>query len=389
MQAITTFPQRKLLLLSCFILFISCLFSCRPHPPKPDIGGAYSFQQQVFCLNILSNIGASFNGKGNLQDSAKAAITKVLADTGVQRIIGNWELVWGPVVNSHKDTARNGMFIARKASTDTFVVAIAGTDAVSLYEWIFEDFDVIPVPWDPLHIKEKGLVSGGTMTGFLTLDLMVSGGLPAREFLANQVKASKNAQIWVSGHSLGGALSPVFALFLHDNMKKWVPGSNVTINCLPVAGATPGDSTFNAYYKQQMGATTTRVWNTRDLVPHGFETDMLQRIPYMYGDSVPPLPADLVKFVNEFAKKTAPLHYTQFHPADSFTSAIYIMDTLPKVPKPDTSFFAQALYQHIPAYGEYFNILSYQQTVQRVLGLKAPYFTEGAVLPGIVSSGRQ
>jgi hypothetical protein len=388
MQAILSLLYRNFLYFSCFLLFFISLSSCH-HPKKPDMTGTYTLEQQVFCLNILSNMGASFNGKGNLQDSAKIAINKVLADTGVQRYIGNWEVVWGPVVNSHKDTARNGMFIARKASTDTFVVAIAGTDASSLYEWIFEDFDVIPLPWDPLHIKEKGFVSGGTMTGFLTLDLMVSGGLPARVFLANQVRASKNAQIWVTGHSLGGALSPAYALFLHDRMKEWVPESNAVINCLAVAGATPGDSTFNAYYKQQMGATTTRVWNTRDLVPHGYETDMLQRVPYMYGDSVPPLPPNLVKTIEFVAKKTAPLHYTQLHPADSFTSAIYTMDTLPKMPKPDTSFLAQALYQHIPAYGVYFNILSYQQAIQRVLGLKAPYFTEGAVLTGIVSSGTE
>lgn len=388
MQAITILSKRNLLPVPCIILLLFCLISCRPHPPKPDKEGAYNFEQQVFCLNILSNMGASFNGKGNLQDSAKIAINKVLADTGVQRYIGNWEVVWGPVVNSHKDTARNGMFIARKASTDTFVVAIAGTDASSLYEWFFEDFDVIPVPWDPGH-KEKGHVSGGTMTGFLTLDLMFSGGRRAKEYLSEQVRASKNAQIWVTGHSLGGALSPAYALFLHDRMKEWVPESNAVINCLAVAGATPGDSTFNAYYKQQMGATTTRVWNTRDLVPHGYETDMLERVPYMYGDSVPPLPANLVKTVEFVAQKTAPLHYTQLHPADSFTSAIYTMDTLPKMPKPDTSFLTQALYQHIPAYGVYFNILSYQQAIQRVLGLKAPYFTEGAVLTGIVSSGRQ
>lgn len=389
MQAIANVSHRKLLQFACFLLLLSSLFSCHPKKPVPDITGTYTLEQQVFSLNILSNMGASFNGKGNLQDSARDAINKILSDTIVKQYLGNWKVVWGPVVNSHNDTARNGMFIAQKASTDTFVVAIAGTDAVSYYEWFFEDFDVIPVPWDPLHIKEKGLVSGGTMTGFLTLDQMVSGGLHAREFLVNQARIFKNAQIWVTGHSLGGALSPAYALYLRDNMTKWVPGSQAVINCLPVAGATPGDSTFNAYYKQQMGATTTRVWNTRDLVPHWFETDMLERVPYLYGDSVPALSPDLVKFANEFAKKTAPLHYTQFHPADSFTSAIYTLDTLPKLPKPDTSFFAQALYQHIPAYGVYFDILSFQQAVQRVLGLKAPYFTEGAVLAGIISRGRQ
>ncbi|MET0393645.1 MAG: hypothetical protein ABW019_10915 [Chitinophagaceae bacterium] len=387
MQTTNARLYRNVLPYCFFLIFSISLFSC--HKKQPDLTGSYTLQQQVFSLNILSNMGASFNGKGNLQDSATVAINKILRDTGIQKFLGNWKVVWGPVVNVHKDTARNAMFIAQKASTDTFVVAIAGTDAVSLYEWVFEDFDVIPVPWDPLHIKEKGLVSGGTMTGFLTLDKMVSGGVTAKDFLVNQARTFKNAQIWVTGHSLGGALSPAYALYLRDNMTKWVPGSQAVINCLPVAGATPGDSTFNAYYKQQMGATTTRVWNTRDLIPHGFETDLLERVPYMYGDSVPPMPAYLVTVVNDLAKKTAPLHYTQLHPADSFTSAIYTRDTLPKMPKPDTSFLAQVLYQHIPAYGVYFDILTFQQGVQRVLNLKAPYFTEGAVLAGIISRGRE
>lgn len=372
------------------VFFTACNSETNVSEPKPERTGQYTLQQQVFCLNALSNISASFNGKGNIQDSTTAAINTVLANDSVQQYIGSWQTIWGPVVNVNNDTAVNTMFIAQKTGTDTFVIAIAGTDPSSVFDWIFEDLNVIPLPWDP-HLDpkkpKKGYVTTATLTGFTALNTMISNDSLAWQVITSRAKSISGMQIWVTGHSLGGALSPAYALYLRDNLTTWAPGTNAVVNCLAVAGATPGDSTFNAYYKQQMGPTTTRVWNTRDMVPHGFEVDMLREVPGLYGDSVAAFPKDLNGPLNFIINKVKPLNYTQFHPADSFTSAIYTADSLPKLSPPDSSFMKQEVCQHIPSYGVYFGIFGFQKAVQNALGLAAPYFTESAVLVPVYNTG--
>lgn len=59
----------------------------------------------------------------------------------------------------------------------------------------------------------------------------------------------------------------------------------------------------------------------------------------------------------------------------SVTSAIYQKNSLPQIS--DTlinSFEGQALFHHIPAYGQFFGARDFQTPVQKTLGPDAPFF---------------
>ncbi len=352
----------------------------------------FTQQQQVFSMCMLANISAYYNGNSDIQTPTTTAVNNVLADTGVQRLIGTWKCVWGPFVYKSRtntgritDTAANTMFIARQENTSNFVVAIAGTDPASAFEWEFEDLNVIPMWWND-NDTTQGHVSAATKTGVAILETMGLDDekVPAGDYLKGMSEVVQNMQIWVTGHSLGGALAPSYALHLKDTWPtQKVPG----INVLAAAGASPGDSVFAAYYNNRLGSNTTRVWNTRDVVPHGYEADMMAEVDTLYPrDSVQPLDKITSYLMNKIVQKVQSLkfQYRQLRPAGTyaFTSAIYTKDSATHTSAnfSDTSYTGQILFQHIPAYGVYFQTLDFQKAVQRVVGTPNPFFTQGGYL---------
>lgn len=193
---------------------------------------------------------------------------------------------------------------------------------------------------------------------------------PGKPGLLAFLKGEGAADVCVTGHSLGGALAPTLALYLSDNKTSWSAERTVSISCLPVAGATPGNDKFAAYYETQLGSTTTRVWNKLDVVPHGFEEDMLQQVTTIYPGINCPIWLPLV--VNRLIKETQNINYTQLLSDESqtvvFDNGLYAIQT---------DYLGQALYNHVAAYGVYFNIFDFQILVNDILQLGAPYFTAG------------
>lgn len=359
----------------------------------------YTWNQTVFCLNILSNVSAMYNHKTGIQALTINAIDSVLADTGVQNLIGTWNRVWGPVVYVDPDsgTTINTMYIAQQKGTNNYVVAIAGTDPSSKLDWGFEDFDAI-ITWGWPYCanpKDSSSVRIGlpSLTGLGVLMTMVDSSLSlgAREYLGTQTQNNGSINVWVTGHSLGGALSPTYALFLNDTKAKWVnSGGSANINVLAVAGASPGNVNFSSYYNNELGPNTYRVWNTMDLVPHGFQPDMLSQSFNLYNSNkkVGPFPPTItvtikgktVTMNSQLALDAAVLdaktwNFYQLYPADTvnFTSSIYM-------PAADTiSFGDEALYQHVPAYGVFFGIGNFQSAMSRVLNFSIPFFSAGDI----------
>src|SRR5690349_2063987 len=110
----------------------------------------YSLENQIHSLSSISNAAFDLQetSLSSLQTLTTTIVKNALSDTIIQGCIGNWQLVWGPVVFSNNPNAAtvvadNTMMLLYNPSPDgqtqdQFVVAIAGTNAVSMYGWFQE-----------------------------------------------------------------------------------------------------------------------------------------------------------------------------------------------------------------------------------------------------------
>ena len=275
----------------------------------------YNQPQQIFALNWLSNILANVKGdSSNFNSEATTAIDKVLGDS--TDLMGNWNRVWGPVVFSAKPSttagvADNTMFLAKSADPgiNTYVLAIAGTNPISPYGWLVEDFKTDSTQtWPFLEAKNDPSsdikISTGTYLGIQHLLQMEYNSQNIIDFLSSKSSdVAKQTEVIVTGHSLGGALSAALALALKDSqtkdstmnvlnvkgevegtlaVNKWDESLNCIVSCMPSAGATPGNEAFANYFDQELGARTIRLWNNLDVVPHAWQTSMLDEITKLY-----------------------------------------------------------------------------------------------------------
>jgi hypothetical protein len=223
----------------------------------------------------------------------------------IEFIGGQWQRVWGPFVYLAPYTkyATNAIYVARK--DNQYVIGIAGTNFISFYDWFIEDFYVgVRADWaEYAETQPPGdtppKIAMGTKIGLDNLLRQHPGtGTTIIDFLTDQLKElGEKVEIVVTGHSLGGTLSPVLALALYEKKSTWDPNNRATLKVYPFAGATPGNFYFAEYYRQRLGENTTRVWNSLDIVPHAWSATKLSQIAKLYEPHIPSNPL-IEKFVN-------------------------------------------------------------------------------------------
>lgn len=291
----------------------------------------YNRLQQVFCLNWLSNALLGKSGtQAELEKIAASVVQQTLADPLVVDLIGQWDLVWGPIVFQHTplpdepkifdSVADNTMFVASRTvgNITTYTVAIAGTNPISWYGWLIEDFDInTTVAWSEVlagnfsgqHTSDGSMprIAQGTAAGVAALLGMtdpVQGTLLKYLTQVATQPGELNVEVAVTGHSLGGALSATLALYLADTQQgasSWDPNRRAVVTALPSAGATPGNTAFALHYDEVLGTRTNRIWNVLDIVPHAWELDMLNQAPHLYYPYIAPnaLVIGLMAFATE------------------------------------------------------------------------------------------
>lgn len=315
----------------------------------------YDQQQTLFCLSMLAHVS----------DNEK--IISDLADPTVQSKIGQWTILWGPVIYYHDPKNQvwdNIMYVAKGENAETnnpqYVVAIAGTNPKSVFDWLQEDFDTHEMlPWST-QFPKRGKISEGTNTGITILQNMKnSSNLSLLEFLTQEIQSQPNQPIEVitTGHSLGGALSPVMALWLYENQAVWNPtGKQVTVNTQFSAGATPGDQTFSDYYgNTEPGLNqSSRLWNSLDIVPHAWNIQQLKQISTLYEPCNISKSPRITLLVNAQIQKVKNCNYLALNPS-TFAMKGQCGVFSQSQTTPFKQFLQEAYFQHIQAY---FNLLN-------------------------------
>ncbi|TMA22308.1 MAG: lipase family protein [Deltaproteobacteria bacterium] len=278
-----------------------------------------------------------------------------------QPLIGPWKLVWGPGVFQVVPGAipANTMFVAEHEETGELFVSIAGTNPFSAYAWFVEDFEVSETrAWGYGSAPGIAALSTGTLKGLLALQGMVPRtGIPGanvtlENFLAERFAAEGNpVEMTVSGHSLGGALSPTLALWLLDTQMQWDPHNRATISVYAFAGPTPGNDAFASYFDTRFGNRVHRVANPLDVVTHAWNVGDLANVKALY---TPEIPRDALwdKAADFAIAATNGIRYRQIDPSPVLLDGKVKADLVWRWGPPLLNLAAQVLYQHTLAYFE-------------------------------------
>jgi hypothetical protein len=187
-------------------------------------------------------------------------------------------------------------------------------------------------------------------------------------FLSDAAKQSKQRgkdpfEVFVTGHSKGGALAPALALLLAETQGKayvsrrmrWNPAGHAHVHCYGYAGPTPGNRAFANRVDRVLQDRMFRIANTNDVVPHAWAVSTpgqadeltLQQVPTLYDDVVRqgPLGRTLLQEIcDRVSEDVGHLGYAHpGSPAGEFQG---------KLDDKSTSFPAQVLHQHVNGYIE-------------------------------------
>ncbi|KAF4555021.1 Hypothetical protein D9617_3g020900 [Elsinoe fawcettii] len=271
----------------------------------------YDIFQQIHIQGHTANfLGMSVGPEWLLQFRMNRAVKHMLENKLQPK--HDWELVWGPKVFKEESSPLeagldNAWFITRcknavfsDGTFDTVLISIAGTAVFSSTDWTVQDFGVNNVvnydnwtgKWNNPPIKDPAMTQNPTTSGpwtaygtshgvFNLVTQKDHSGTTILDYLTNNVQG--NVRLVVTGHSLGGALSPALAFGLQNSGLLKITNPTTNVRVMPSAGATPGDDAFRTQYKgyfavKQDGDKSYQVWNadwynTLDIVPQAWDDE--------------------------------------------------------------------------------------------------------------------
>ncbi|WP_020534254.1 lipase family protein [Lewinella cohaerens] len=256
-------------------------------PPSEEAVRQFFYAWMADCANdqyYSSDFKAREDAFKYLRGLAETRIDNAIKDATA---IGESTRVWGPAINiTYEDDTDDGYFYiienliyctyAKVGGVSHYYVGIAGTNAISEYDWLHEDVNEGTVN----NPTTGGKISKGSLLGLEQLTALKDSvqGITLLSFLQEKISEDSTAVISVAGHSLGGALTQVYAGYLNNKL-----GANVNVEAWVYAGPTAGDSTFAQNLVQNLKAENYHAYNNAlDVVPHVWQIDSLNKICSIY-----------------------------------------------------------------------------------------------------------
>lgn len=226
---------------------------------------------------MSQRIGEDNNGDNGVITAATLAAIAYCgsADSITQSLaasLPDWSLAWAPDNEINGNYAYIAYF--NSSSSPQYAVAIRGSvldfSWQTFQDWFEQDFNVfLQNNWtyptgDPQPQISRGAADG--LADLQSLASTVSAGKPVRmlDFLMGHAVES-NTSILVTGHSLGGGLTTVFAPWLYYQIKsanKDVPFMPVMTFAAPAVGNQPFAEAYDATF-----TSSWRYYNALDIVP--------------------------------------------------------------------------------------------------------------------------
>lgn len=230
----------------------------------------------------------------------------------------------------------------RRAATQDAVHAQVAQIAAS-----WRRFAEGPSAWVQNHVVDrlKSAVSLSWMDLRLRpLGASDDGGLDLLTFLADEAHAAGEAlDVVVTGHSKGGALAAVVALWLRellvspDAVERWDGGRGARVACHAFAAPTPGNAAFADRIDTVLGSDHHHLRNMHDVVTHAWQVDELELVPDLYA----PRHTVLEALIPVITAKVKPIDYRQARAGvTTFKGTLH----------GKRSFEAEFVHQHLDAY---------------------------------------
>lgn len=217
---------------------------------------------------------------------------------------GSWQTSWVGL----SDDRANMAFIARNENQGQVAVAFRGTDFQMAIDRD-EDFCVSEaVPFTQGGGSPPAQIAKGAMEAFaeITKSRFVKTGATLLEALKEAVVAMPGATVFVTGHSLGGAIATTVALYLaaEASAGQW----DTTFKVFTYAAPTAGLADFAQAFDRAFVDSSWRIYNIYDAVPCAWQS--LDQIKTFYPGG--PAATFAIKVAVDLAKyHVGKLAYTQ------------------------------------------------------------------------------